>query len=188
MSEPAAATADPPSPEPRRVGAAGGGRGAEVAVVIDDPRWRKALRRAGPIARRAAGAALRAERGRGAGGEVSVVLAGDALVRRLNRDYRRRDAATNVLSFPAGDPSGTLLGDVVVALDTAAREAEEEGKTLSAHLSHLVVHGVLHLLGYDHDAEARAEEMEARERAVLAGLGVADPYPPVPGRRRARGR
>jgi probable rRNA maturation factor len=116
--------------------------------------------------------------------EISLVLADDAMVRDLNGRYRGQDKPTNVLSFatlddeddisPADGP--LMLGDVIVAFETTAREAASEGKSLAAHLSHLVVHGVLHLLGYDHQDDAEAEEMEAAERSILAGLGIADPY------------
>lgn len=116
--------------------------------------------------------------------EISLVLADDAMVQSLNRQYRGQDKTTNVLSFAALDgeedaplPDGPLLlGDVVVAFETTAREAAAEGKTLADHLSHLLVHGVLHLLGYDHEVDDEAEEMESQERVVLAGLGIADPY------------
>ena len=115
--------------------------------------------------------------------EISVVLADDAMVQALNRQYRGQDKPTNVLSFAALDgeedlpPDGPLLlGDVVLAFETTSREAEAEGKTLADHLSHLLVHGVLHLLGYDHLEEADAEEMEEQERVILADLGIADPY------------
>ncbi len=97
----------------------------------------------------------------------------------LNRDYRGKDYATNVLSFPAELPPGLklpLLGDLVLCAPVVAREAAEQGKPLAAHYAHLTVHGVLHLLGYDHMAEAEAERMEAEERRILAGLGIADPY------------
>ena len=113
--------------------------------------------------------------------EVSVVLADDALVRRLNRQWRRIDAATNVLSFPSLDQelppkAPFLLGDVVLAYETVSREAQEQGKELADHLRHLVVHGILHLLGYDHEDPGQAEQMEALETQVLARLGVDDPY------------
>jgi probable rRNA maturation factor len=115
--------------------------------------------------------------------EVAVTLADDAEQRRLNRKFRGRDAPTNVLSFAASAPglrappgAPLLLGDVVLAFETVAREAEDQGKTLADHLAHLVTHGVLHLLGFDHEAPGEAEEMEALERRVLAGIGIADPY------------
>lgn len=109
-------------------------------------------------------------------GEVSVLLTDDAEVKTLNADFRAKDRPTNVLSFPAPDFAAPHLGDVALALETCAREAKDQGKTLGDHLSHLVAHGVLHLLGWDHEIEAEAEAMEALEREVLAGLGIADPY------------
>lgn len=116
--------------------------------------------------------------------ELSVVLADDALVRQLNRDYRGQDKPTNVLSFAFEDAEGpeaaedapTMLGDVIVARETVAREAEAQGKTFEAHFMHLVAHGVLHLLGWDHEAEEEAVEMERLETAALAALGYPDPY------------
>jgi len=115
--------------------------------------------------------------------ELSIVLTDDAEQRRLNRDWRGVDRATNVLAFPAWEPGAptppnapVLLGDVVLAFETVAREAEEQGKSLADHLSHLIVHGVLHLLGYDHGADAEAAAMETLETSILARLGVADPY------------
>jgi probable rRNA maturation factor len=111
---------------------------------------------------------------------VGVILTDDAEQRRLNRDYRGKDASTNVLSFPMGDPvpggGAVMLGDVVLAFETVAREAAEQNKPLADHLRHLVVHGVLHLLGFDHENDMEAEVMEGREREILAGLGVPDPY------------
>jgi probable rRNA maturation factor len=115
--------------------------------------------------------------------EISLVLADDALVRTLNRQYRGQDRPTNVLSFAAQDegpdrpPGGPLLlGDVVLAFETTAAEARRDGKPFADHLAHLVVHGVLHLLRYDHRNDHEADEMENLERCILQGLGVADPY------------
>lgn len=115
--------------------------------------------------------------------ELSIVLADDALVQQLNRDYRGKDKPTNVLSFalteaeePEAEDAPTLLGDVILAWETVAREAAEQDKPVSDHLSHLVVHGVLHLLGYDHEVDEDAEEMEGLEIEVLKTLGIADPY------------
>lgn len=115
--------------------------------------------------------------------ELALSLVDDATQQQLNRDWRGVDRPTNVLAFPAWEP-GTpvppgaplLLGDVVLAFETVAREAAEQDKQLSDHLSHLVVHGVLHLFGYDHHSEAEAIVMESLETAILAGLGVPDPY------------
>lgn len=113
--------------------------------------------------------------------EVSLVLADDATVRDLNRDWRGKDKPTNVLSFPAEDDfpmpdAPRLLGDIVLARETVAREALEQSKSFDHHLSHLVVHGLLHLLGYDHIEDREAEEMEALEIDLLAAMGIPDPY------------
>lgn len=106
--------------------------------------------------------------------EISVLLTDDAHIRVLNRDYRVKDKATNVLSFPQDEPE--MLGDIILAYETVMREAAEQGKTFEAHLTHLLVHGCLHLLGYDHEEDDEAEEMEALEVEILAGLGVNNPY------------
>ncbi|MBO0742007.1 MAG: rRNA maturation RNase YbeY [Hyphomicrobiaceae bacterium] len=116
------------------------------------------------------------------GSEASVVLGNDALVRRLNASYRGKDAATNVLAFPFQRPPGgppaanAYLGDVVLAAETVLSEADEQAIEPAHHLQHLIVHGLLHLLGYDHETSAAAEQMERLETAILASLGVADPY------------
>ena len=99
--------------------------------------------------------------------------------RALNRHYRGKDYATNVLSFPVELPEGVtlpLLGDLVICAPVVAKEALEQGKSLSAHYAHLTVHGVLHLLGLDHEDDREAEAMEQLERDILAGLGLPDPY------------
>ena len=118
--------------------------------------------------------------------EISVRFTSDEEVRQLNSGYRGKDKATNVLSFPmvepdmlAGLPSGgeVLLGDIVLAHGVCAREAGEKGVPVETHAAHLVVHGMLHLLGYDHEtSEADAEEMESVEREALAAIGISDPY------------
>jgi len=105
--------------------------------------------------------------------ELSIVLADDALVRTLNRDWRAKDKPTNVLAFPNAAP---LLGDVVLAFETCAAEAAAQGKPLADHLSHLVVHGVLHLAGHDHGHAREARIMEDLERRILAAAGIPDPY------------
>jgi probable rRNA maturation factor len=112
---------------------------------------------------------------------VDVTLTDDAEQRQLNRIYRGEDAPTNVLAFPQAETAPpadapVLLGDVVLAFETVRREAAEQRKPFADHLSHLVVHGVLHLLGFDHKTAADAAAMEAREIKILAGLGVPDPY------------
>ncbi len=114
---------------------------------------------------------------------VSIALASDDEVAALNAAYRGKAAPTNVLSFPAGRGAPTgFLGDVALAAETVAREAGEQGVSVVHHVQHLVVHGLLHLIGYDHQSDAEAERMEALETSILAGLGVADPYAgdPVP--------
>lgn len=111
--------------------------------------------------------------------EVVIRVVGEAEGRRLNRDYRDKDYATNVLSFPFEAPPpvlSELLGDLVLCAPVVAREAAEQGKVPIAHWAHLVVHGVLHLRGYDHQTEDEAAEMEGLEREILAGLGFPDPY------------
>ena len=111
--------------------------------------------------------------------EVSVKFTSDDEVRSLNAEWRGKDQATNVLSFPMSEDPGSapMLGDVVLAAGVCDREAREKGVALEAHAAHLVVHGTLHLLGYDHETgDADAEEMEAAERRALAAMGIADPY------------
>ncbi len=158
----------------------------EIAVRTLSPLWRAGLTDAPAIVERAARAALAGAKVSGSI-EVSFLLADDDRVRQLNRDFRGQDKPTNVLSFPAEDRDsldtpdepGTgarLLGDVVLAFETLQREAAAQSKPLSDHLSHLSVHGVLHLLGYDHAVAAEADRMERLEAVILAGLGIADPY------------
>jgi probable rRNA maturation factor len=110
--------------------------------------------------------------------EIAILLTDDAEMVELNRNWRGKDAPTNVLSFPAGESGGAdgTLGDIVLAYQTTQSEAEEAGITLSDHAGHLVVHGVLHLLGFDHLDDEEAEKMEDLERKALASLGIADPY------------
>lgn len=108
-------------------------------------------------------------------GELSVVLSDDAQVQTLNRDYRGKDKPTNVLSFPMPPESG-LMGDVIFALETLQREAEMQGKSFEDHFTHLLIHGVLHLQGFDHQTDPDAQEMEAREIRALARLSIDNPY------------
>lgn len=118
-----------------------------------------------------------------AGTELAVMLTDDDGIRTLNRNWRGFDKPTNVLSFPALQPEGEvpegmlrMLGDIAIAYQTTQREAENENKPFANHLSHLAVHGFLHLVGYDHENDTDAEEMEGLERTILAGLGIPDPY------------
>lgn len=108
--------------------------------------------------------------------EVTVRYVAAAEGRRLNRDYRGKDYATNVLSFPYAAGRGGVRGDIVICAPVVAREAREQGKSAEAHHAHLLVHGLLHLRGYDHERGADAARMERRERALLAKLGFPDPY------------
>ncbi|WP_421730279.1 rRNA maturation RNase YbeY [Brevundimonas sp.] len=145
----------------------------EVEIEADD--WAAALPDAEAIVQRAAEAALGS-----VAGDIVVLLTDDAAVQRLNAQFRDKDRPTNVLSFPGGDMpmpgQAAHLGDIVLAFGVCRDEAEAQAKTLANHLTHLVIHGVLHVLGHDHEDEAEAEAMEAQERSLLASLGVADPY------------
>ena len=145
-----------------------------VDIQVQSPLWN-----AQPLAEQtireaiaAAAAALSTE-----GGEVSIVLTDDSEMRKLNRTWRSVDKPTNVLSFPArtgGDAK--MLGDIVVAYETLERECDEEGRQFLHHLAHLTVHGFLHLIGYDHQTDAQAYEMETLESKIMARLTMPDPY------------
>lgn len=159
-----------------------------IEITLDEGSWRAAFPGVEDVIRRAAEAAWHVA-GRPGAAELSVVLADDAAVRELNRLHRGKDAATNVLAFPLGETpplnetmatgAPWLLGDVVLALETVRREAARDGKTLAAHVAHLVIHGLLHLLGHDHETAAEAEAMEGIEVEVLRRLGHPDPYATV---------
>lgn len=147
-------------------------RGLSVDIAGGSPLWRGREE----ILSRALAAAAATEN---AGGSVSVLLGDDASIAALNKQFRGKDGATNVLSFPAApDTPGAegFLGDIALAAETIAAEAEFQGKSFDNHAAHLIVHGFLHLLGYDHLTEAEAEAMETRERAILKSLGIDDPY------------
>lgn len=148
-----------------------------VDIVVESPLW-KAQRGADAMLRRALAAAAALVP---SDGELAVVLTDDAAIRALNRDWRGKDAATNVLSFPAKEArpdrrAPRLLGDIVIAYETVAREVAADGKPFMHHLAHLAVHGFLHLVGYDHEANGDADAMEGLEIAILARLDVPDPY------------
>jgi probable rRNA maturation factor len=142
-----------------------------IEIEVEAEAWTTALPESEAVADRAAKAALGAVEG-----DVVILLTDDESVRELNARFRDKDKATNVLSFPAPENAAPHLGDIVLAFGVCATEAQAQGKTLADHLSHLVVHGALHLLGRDHEDEAEAEEMEAEERQILAQVGVANPY------------
>jgi probable rRNA maturation factor len=143
----------------------------DVLVVSDrwaaDGKLKSAVRRA--VAQ--AGAALSTT-----ASELAIVLADDSTLRALNRDWRGIDAPTNVLSFPAKNAAAGYLGDVILAHETIAREARNEGKPFAHHVAHLAVHGFLHLLGYDHERQTDALKMERTERQILRRLAIPDPY------------
>lgn len=150
-----------------------------IDISCDAGTWNRLLPDAETVVLRAAEAAWIATGNTGAA-ELSILLTDDAKMRILNREYRRKDKATNVLSFPAGDDNAMnrprLLGDIALALETIQREAAEQSKTPADHVCHLTVHGMLHLLGHNHETESQAAVMEALEIKILNGMGIANPY------------
>lgn len=148
--------------------------GFVVSVVAASGDWDALIGEpAEPFVLRVLETAAAAEQARGA---VDVLLAGDPDLQALNAQWRGKDAPTNVLSFPAPATAMGHLGDLALSADTISREAENQAKTPDAHFAHLLVHGLLHLLGYDHQTDPEAKVMEAREVALLALLGYDDPY------------
>lgn len=145
-----------------------------IEIEIEDPAWTAALPQVEALVLAAAEAALAQDGAQDEG--VVLLLTDDAAVQALNARFRDKDKPTNVLSFPAPPNPERHLGDVALAYGVCVREAAEQGKPLAHHLQHLVAHGVLHLLGYDHMSDDEAEAMEGLERVVLAGLGIPDPY------------
>jgi len=197
----------------------------DIALSIEDERWEAAVADVEMLCERSARSALAAAHAQdpdwlpGGPVEMSVILADDATVQELNKNYRGKDKPTNVLSFalyadgggeegedegeqveepdedgledgdveflsPEG-PVPVILGDVILAFETVEREAREQRKAFADHLAHLVTHGVLHLLGYDHIEDSEAEQMERLETQILSGLGIADPYAGLPEGHRA---
>ena len=155
----------------------------DIDITREAGDWARALPGAEELARCAVEAAVKQVGGVPAHAEVSVLLTDDAHQQVLNREWRGKDKPTNVLSFPGDDAGGVpegvpvLLGDIAIAFETTQREAQDQEKSLSDHFCHLVVHGMLHVLGFDHETEEQADEMEPLEIEVLAGLGIASPYP-----------
>lgn len=144
-----------------------------IEIEIEDAAWSAAVPGAQALSRQAAEAVLAHE---SRAGGVTILLTDDGAVADLNTRFRGKDGATNVLSFPAATNPEQHLGDLALAYGICAAEAARQGKPLAHHLQHLVAHGVLHLLGYDHMKDEEALTMEGLERVVLAGLGVPDPY------------
>jgi probable rRNA maturation factor len=160
-------------------------------IVRDDGDW-GALSPVEPLVEHAVRAVARHVPPSGRSGCATLVLSSDERMRALNRTWRGRDQATNVLSFPAvplpGAPAAAtpFLGDIVLAGETLLREAAEQGIEPSHHFQHLLVHGILHLLGYDHETDAQAQIMEGLEIGILASLGIASPYADEEGKRAPR--
>lgn len=147
----------------------------KIDVMVDSKRWKEPTN-ATAVVRRAVALAATATRST-TGAELAIVLTDDSAIRTLNRDWRGIDKATNVLSFPAKDGGPRPhLGNIVLAFETIAREAKSEHKPLAHHLAHLAVHGFLHLIGYDHERDEDARDMEQAERDILRQLKIPDPY------------
>jgi probable rRNA maturation factor len=147
----------------------------KVDVLLESELWKDQKNIRTVVRRAVAAAATDVSTG---AAELAVVLTDDAAIRLLNRQWRGIDAATNVLSFPTPDTDGgpPLLGDIVLAHETVAREARAQCKPFAHHVAHLAVHGFLHLVGYDHERDDEAETMEAAERRILRRLAIPDPY------------
>jgi probable rRNA maturation factor len=143
-----------------------------IEVEVEDDAWTQALADPAALARRAAAAAARGE-----SGEIVILLTDDDVLRSLNGQFLGKDRPTNVLAFPAGVTG--RLGDVALAFGVCEAEAREQGKSLADHLIHLVIHGVLHLIGYDHLTDDDATRMESLERQLLGEMNIEDPYADV---------
>jgi probable rRNA maturation factor len=146
-----------------------------ISVMIDPKAWKGPLG-VNRLARQAARAALAVAGADPSNYDLSITFADDATLARLNRKWRAKNRPTNVLSFPARQSGERFLGDVILAAGVIKREAEEQGKSLSSHASHLIVHGVLHLLGHDHDEISAARKMERMEVRALESLGIENHY------------
>jgi len=147
-----------------------------IEVEIEADAWTDALPQSESMVERAAAAALASAPASQEETHVVVLLTDDDELADLNQRFRGKAGPTNVLSFPAPPNPHGQLGDIALAYGVCAREAAQQGKSLEHHLMHLTVHGVLHLLGYDHESDGEAEAMEALERSILETLGVSDPY------------
>jgi probable rRNA maturation factor len=173
---------------PRRPPLRGLTKISAISVVVEEPRWRddKSVLH---LIRLAAGLALDAKSqvgvrrritSRAAAPALTILLTDDARVRKLNTSFRGKDQATNVLSFPTRAEEKPYLGDIAIAYGVVSREARAQRKGFGAHAAHLAVHGVLHLLGLNHEKMRQARAMEIVERVILAQLGISDPYAPRP--------
>lgn len=154
---------------------------SDVSVDVRDAGWRNVKFDVVGLCRSATAEAIVSARGMNCDGEISIVLADDTFIRELNRTWRNIDAPTNVLAFPCSSGVGgagaeRLLGDVIVAFQTTEREAVQLHLSLEHHFAHLIIHGILHLLGYDHIDDSDAAIMEKLEAESLARLGIGDPY------------
>ena len=152
----------------------------DIDINFEDDRWSSAYEE---LCQRAILACMKQVNPSFSSFEISIVLADDAFVQRLNKEYRGKDKPTNVLSFPQHEPEElksrndfTSLGDIILAYETVKKESLEQSKSMEMHTSHLIVHGFLHLLGYDHIEDSDAEEMEALEIKTLKTLGIKNPY------------
>jgi len=150
----------------------------DIDIGIEAEEWLALVPDLTGVVTDAAEAALAACASAPGSGELSVLLSGDGRLAELNEYWRGKSGPTNVLSFPGelDGPGPALLGDIALALETVQKEADDAGVSVSDHLSHLVVHGVLHLMGYDHETDHEAEAMERLETEILHSLGIADPY------------
>jgi len=148
-----------------------------IEIVVEEAKWRRSPGLPAKM-KRAARLALRKSRKPRTSAALTILLAGNETLHALNKRFRRKNKPTNVLSFPAKANKDAYLGDVAIAYGVARDEARVAGKPFADHAMHLVVHGVLHLLGYDHETEQQATVMEPLETALLAHLGIADPYAP----------
>ena len=169
------------SPSPTLPRKRGTEKQVQIDVIVRSARWRKRPTAKTIVKKAVLAAADTVSTPRA---ELAIVLSDDSAIRTLNRDWRGKNAATNVLSFPAARPgkarsASPYIGDVIIAYQTVAREAVAEGKPFNHHLAHLAVHGFLHLLGYDHENDRDAQKMERLERKILKRLAVPDPYAPT---------
>ena len=156
----------------------------EIDITIQDMRWKEAISDIDSIIDKIALKVLHDELTGIEAAEISIVLGNDAFIQIFNKSYRGKDAPTNVLSFPMSEPEDLktkeatfyALGDIIMAYETITRESEEQGKSLKDHITHMLVHGCLHLLHYDHLEEEDAENMERLEIKILEELGIKNPY------------